>query len=30
MHPEIEKVEENKSIDPNLLKHMVALSNGSR
>jgi UDP-galactopyranose mutase len=30
MHPEIEKVEENKSVDQDLLKHMVALSEGSR
>ena len=30
MHLEIEKVEENKSIDQDLLKHRVALSEGSR
>jgi hypothetical protein len=30
MHPEIEKLEENKFVDKNLLKHRVALSEGSK
>ena len=30
MHPEIEKVEERKFVDPDLLKHRDALSEGSR